>query len=229
MAKKTKVEEPTQVEKSVGEIISKTDSFIEKYWKQVLTGIAAVIIIVLGILAVRHFYLIPREKDAETALFPGQYYFENQQWEVALNGDSIDYIGFAAIIDEYSGTPSANLAKYYAGISNAHLGNYEEALKQLKSYSGKDNLLAAQALGAIGDCEVNLGDAKKGASSFVDAAKKANSSILSPIYWQKAAVAYESLGDYKSALDAYTTIKNKYPQSQEASAVDKYIERAKTL
>jgi tetratricopeptide (TPR) repeat protein len=229
MANKTKASDPSQTEKNVGEILSKTDQFIDKYLKQILIIVGAIVVIVVGIIVFRHAYLIPKEKNAEIALFPGETYFANQQWEIALNGDSVDYIGFLDIIHDFSGTSSANLAKAYAGICQYQLGNYEEALKNLKGYSGKDQLFAAQITGAIGDCEVNLGDVKAGIESFNKAASKANSSLLSPVYLNKAAIAYESLEDYKAALDVYQTIKTKYPESIEASAIDKNIERAKTL
>ncbi|MDR0543060.1 MAG: tetratricopeptide repeat protein [Dysgonamonadaceae bacterium] len=230
MAKKTKLsEQSTQAEKSVGEILSKTDRFVDKYLKQVLIAVVTVIIIVVGIIAFRHYYLVPREKNAEAALFPGQNYFAGQQWETALNGDSIEYIGFLGVIDEFGGTASANLAKAYAGLCQYQLGAYEDALKSLKSYKAKDRLFAAQVIGAIGDCEVNRGNVKESIAHFRKAADQANSSLLSPIYLQKEAVAYESLGDYKAALEVYKTIQSKYPQSPEAASIDKYIERAKAM
>ena len=231
MAKKTKKlsEQPTQAEKSVGEILSKTDQFVDKYLKQILIGLGAIIVIVVGIIAFRHNYSLPREQNAESALFPGQDFFANQQWEVALNGDDIDYIGFLGVIEEFGGTPSANLAKAYAGLCMYQLGDYEEALKMLKSYKGKERIVAAQVIGAMGDCEVNLDNVEAGISHFRKAADHANSSLLSPIYLRKAADAYESLGDYKAALEMYTAIQSKYPESPEASSVERYIERAKIL
>ena len=229
MAKKIKASDPSQAEQNVGEILSKTDKFIDKHWKQILIGVVAIILIVVGAITFRHTYLLPREKNAQEAIFLGQQYYANQQWEIALNGDSIDYIGFESIIDDYSGTKTANLAKFYAGICQYNLGNYETALKTIKSYSGKDILIAAQALAVAGDCEVNLGNPKKAIDYFKKAATKADNSVLSPMNLVKAAVVYESLEDYKSALDIYNTIKTKYPESQEAYTIEKYIERAKFL
>ena len=231
MAKKTKKlsEQPTQAEKSVGEILSKTDQFIDKYLKQILIGLGVIVLIVVGVIALRHFYLIPKAQNAENALFPCQESFANQQWEIALNGDDVDCIGFLGVIEDFGGTPSANLAKAYAGLCQYQLGDYEEALKTLKSYKGKDRLFAAQVIGAMGDCEVNLENVKEGISHFRKAANHANSSLLSPIYLRKAANAYESLDDYKSALEMYTAIQTKFPQSQEAATVEKYIERAKKM
>ncbi len=37
--------------------------------------------------------------------------FEQDAYEQALNGDSIGYVGFLKVADEYSGTKAANLAK----------------------------------------------------------------------------------------------------------------------
>ncbi|MCL1938364.1 MAG: tetratricopeptide repeat protein [Candidatus Azobacteroides sp.] len=228
MAKKKKISEtPTQAEKSVGEILSKTDMFVEKYLKQILIVLGVVVLVVIGIIAFHHSYLKPRANEANIALFEGENYFGQQQWDIALKGDSADYVGFAGIIDDYSGTPAANLAKAYAGICEYNLRNYEDALKYFESYKGKDQLFAAQVMAMIGDCYVNLGHTKKGIEYFHKAAAKANHSMISPIFLNKAAVVYENQNDYKSALDIYNTIKTKYPASKEASGVDKYIERAK--
>jgi hypothetical protein len=46
---------------------------------------------------------------------------------------------------------------------------------------------------------------------------------------RKAALAYESLGEYKGALEMYMAIQSKYPQSQEAAVIEKYIERARIM
>ena len=51
------------------------------------------------------------KKKAQAALFKGQEYFEQDAYEQALNGDSIGYVGFLKVADEYSGTKAANLAK----------------------------------------------------------------------------------------------------------------------
>ena len=64
-------------------------------------------------------------RKAQAALFKGQEYFEADAFEEALNGDSIGYVGFIKIADQYSGTDAANLAKAYAGLCYAHLGKFD--------------------------------------------------------------------------------------------------------
>lgn len=185
-----------------------------------------IIIIIIGIIVFYQNCIFYREKNAEIAIYPCQIDFSNQKWEVALNGDR-SHIGFLAIMKKFKKTNCAELAKAYAGICQYQLGNYREALNTLKSYHGKDQLFTAQIIGAVADCEVNLGNIKKGIKYFLKAVNKAKSSLLSPIFLKKTAIAYENLKDYKSALKIYRIIITEYPQSFEAAIVKKDIERVK--
>ena len=225
MAKTTK-KKSTQVEANVGEIFSKSEKFIEKYKNHIIIAVAAIIVIVMAILGIRQYYFLPKEKDAQVAIFPGENYLANQQWDLALNGDGKDYIGFLGVIDDYGITKTANLAKAYAGICYYHLNNPEEALEYLKKYSPKDKIVAPVIQGLMGDCYVDLGNAAEGIKCFLKAESEASSDVLSPVYLKKAGFAYESISDYANAQKVYQTIKDKYPNSQEASDIDKYIERA---
>jgi len=226
MAKKKAKTSSTQVEANVGELFSKSEKFIEAYKNHIIIAVATIIVIVAAILGVRQYYFIPKEKDAQVAIFPGESYLAAQQWDKALNGDGKDYIGFLGIIDEYGITKTANLAKAYAGICFYHLNKPEDALEYLKKYDAKDKVIAPVIQGLIGDCYVDLGKTEEGVKYFDNAASSASSDVLSPIYLKKAGVAYESLSDYANAKKSYQTIKDKYPNSQEASDIDKYIERA---
>jgi tetratricopeptide (TPR) repeat protein len=225
MAKKVK-DAPTQAQANVGEIFSKSEKFIETYKNPIIISVVAIIVIVLAVIGARQYYFLPKENEARTAIFPGQNYFENQQWELALNGDSVSYSGFLGIIEDYGITKTAKLANRYAGTCYYYLHQPEEALKYLKKFKTSDKLIAATNLSLIGDCYVDLGKAGEGVGYFKKAADKANSEILSPKFLFKAGTAYENLADYKNALDVYNTIKNKYPNSVEASSIEKYIDRA---
>lgn len=225
----TKKKTGAQREAEVGEIVSRSEQFIEKYSKQLIYGIAAVFVVVALILGVRHGYLIPRENKATTALFKGEQYFARDSFALALNGNGADYEGFEAIVKSYGSTNAGNLAKAYAGICYFRMGEHDLALKSLKSFKAKDDMISPSVTGLIGDCYVNMGQTKEGVSYFEKAAKQANNEVVSPVYLKKAGIAYESLGQYKDAVAAYTTIKEKYFSSMEANDIDKYITRAEAM
>jgi len=225
MAKKVKTT-TTHAEANVGEIFSKSERFIEKYKNHIMIGFGAIIVLVVAILGIRQYYLLPKEAEAQDAIFPGENFLANRQWSIALNGDSATYIGFLGIIDEFPHTRTANLAKAYAGISFYHLGQYDQALEFLKKYSSNEKIVDPVITGLIGDCYVNLNNVQEGIKYFKEAASKAESQFISPIYLKKAGLAYENLSDFKNAVEVYNTLKQKYPNSMEAADIDKYIYRA---
>ena len=229
MAKKSRKvsKTPTQVEANVGEFLSKSEKFIETYKNHIIIAVSAVILLVVAILGIRQYYLLPKEKEAQSAIFPGENYLGSQQWEAALNGDGKGYFGFLGVIDDYKFTKTATLAKAYAGICYYHLGNYEDALSYLKKYKPSDRIIGPVIKGLIGDCYVDMGEVAEGIKFFNKAASELDSEMLSPVFLKKAATAYESVFDYPNAINTYQTIKEKYPNSQEASDIEKYIERAK--
>ena len=214
---------------NVEDALTQSEAFLIKYKNAIIGGVVAVIIIVAGFIMYKNLYAEPREEKAQAALFKGQEYFEQDAFEQALNGDSIGYTGFLKVADDYSGTKAANLAKAYAGICYAQLGKYEEAVKMLDSFNGKDQMVAPAILGAAGNCYAQLGQLAKAASTLLSAADKADNNTLSPIFLIQAGEILVKQGKYDDAVNAYTKIKDKYFQSYQAMDIDKYIEQAKLM
>ena len=214
---------------NVEDALTQSEAFLIKYKNAIIGGVVAVIIIVAGFIMYKNLYAEPREEKAQAALFKGQEYFEQDAFEQALNGDSIGYTGFLKVADDYSGTKAANLAKAYAGICYAQLGKYEEAVKMLDSFNGKDQMVAPAILGAAGNCYAQLGQLDKAASTLLSAADKADNNTLSPIFLIQAGEILVKQGEYDDAVNAYTKIKDKYFQSYQAMDIDKYIEQAKLM
>jgi tetratricopeptide (TPR) repeat protein len=226
MVQKTdKTEEKLHV---VEETLSKTEHFIENNQKLLINIGIAIVAIVLGFYALRNYYIIPREEDATAQMFMAQKYFDQDSIKKALNGDG-NYPGFIQVIDDYKWTKAANLSHYYAGICYLKQGKFEDAIDQLKSFSGKDELVAPMAKGAIADAYMELGQTDKAASQYLEAANLRDNKFTTTVFLQKAAFAYEELKNYDKALELYNQIKTKYPNSMEASEVDKYISRINTL
>ncbi|MBN2485175.1 MAG: tetratricopeptide repeat protein [Bacteroidales bacterium] len=211
---------------SVEEVLSKTEKYIEENRKSLTIIIAAIAVVVGGYLGYKKMYIEPKDNDAQAEMFMAERYFEQDSFRLALEGDG-QYYGFIDIIDEFGFTKTANLANYYAGICFLRLGEFEEAVEYLEQFDGNDRLVAPIALGATGDAYVELGNLKKGVKYYEKAALLNENNMTSPIYLFKAGLAYEELGDAKKAVQAYEKIKYKFPQSDEAKEIEKYITAAK--
>ena len=225
MAEQKKTNEALNVE----EALTQSEAFLIKNKKSIIGIVVAVIVIVAGVTMYKNLYAAPREEKAQAALFMGQQYFESNNFEQALNGDSIGYAGFLKVAEEYSGTKAANLAKAYAGICYAKLGKSQEAIDALNSFDGDDQMVAPAVKGAIGNCYAQLGDLDKAAATLLDAANQADNNTLSPIFLMQAGEILVKQGKIDEAVQAYTTIKDKYFSSYQAMNIDKYIEQAKLL
>ncbi len=205
--------------------LSKTEQFLEKYQKQLSIAALAVLIIVGGIYAYKKFYLIPKNAEALQQVFPAQQYFEQDSFNLALNGDG-DYPGFIQIIEDYGSSNVAEGAFLYAGISFYKIGEYDNAIKYLKKFSSSDKLLSATANANIGDCYIEKGEAKKAVGYYKKAAKVDNK-VMAPVYLMKLGRVYEELGKWKEAKECYQKIKDDYRESAQARGIEKFITRAK--
>ncbi len=208
---------------SVEHVLSSSEAFIEKYQKQIIFTVATIVLVVLAVLAFRNFYVQPREIDAEAEMGKAQTYFAVDSFKVALEGNN-ELIGFKEIVSEYGITKSGNLATAYAGICYYKLGQYDNAVKFLSQYDGKDSYFSTSVVGLIGDAYVEKGETSKALNYFEKAADTKNE-VLSPIYLKKAGIVYESLKQPEKALKAYNDIKDNYPKSAEAADIEKYIAR----
>ncbi len=221
MATKQNVNQGDERLENVEEALSKTELWIENNQKTLWIIFIAVLVIAFGIYGVSR-YNKKRNENASAQIFKAQQYFESEQFENALNGDG-NNVGFLDIIDDYGSTKTGKLAAYYAGISYMKLGNYEEALNYLKKYNNNDQVLSAMALGAMGDCYMELNDLQNAATYYGKAAAKNANDFTSPMFLMKQGLTYEILNDYAKALNVYQTLKNEYPSSSEAFEVSKNI------
>ncbi len=211
---------------NLDEAMSSSEAFLIKYKNRFLGGVAAVVILIGGYMGYKHFIAEPKEEKATEALFRGEEYFDDGNYDLALNGDSLGYKGFINVANEFSGTDAGNLANAYAGISLAQLGKYDEAIKYLDKFSADDQLISPAILGTIGNCYAQIGQLDKAAATLMKAADKADSQALSPIYLIQAGEIFEKQGKNAEAVNAYKLIKDKYFESYQSMDIDKYIERA---
>ncbi|HNY04869.1 MAG TPA: tetratricopeptide repeat protein [Candidatus Egerieousia sp.] len=210
---------------NVGEALTRTEQFFEKYKKPMIYIIGGVIAVAALIAAYHYFIVVPRQKEAQNQMFVAERYFRLDSFNLALNGDG-NALGFAKVEKEY-GAKAGEAIYMYAGICEFQLGNYDKAISSLKKYKGNDKIMLGRATACIGDAYVNKGDNKTAVEYFKKAADISDN-IFSAAYLMKAATSYEALNKKDDALKMYEKIKYSYPNSPEGVEVEKYISRINT-
>lgn len=221
----------------VNETLVKSEAFVIKYKKQLITAIVAIVVVIGGIFAYIYGYSKPREDKAQELLgVVMQKYIMKQDFEHALKGEG-KTVGLISITDKYGSTDAGNIAKYQAGLCNYNLGKTKEAIKYLEYFDTKgDNTISAQALYTLANCYANDKQLDKAVSTFKDAAKATEIPALCAEYLLQAGLILENQKKNDEALQIYKDIKEKYPtapicaqQEQNGTVLDavieKYIER----
>ncbi len=219
---------------NVEQTVDRKEAFLQKHGKKIVIAVAAVVAIIAVYCLYNTFVGGPREEKASTALAKAQEYFQNGDFQKALNGDK-GVEGFVAIADSYGSTDAGNLAELYAGLCYANMGKWQEAVKYLDSFSTRgDQMISPAATAALGNAYANTGDIDKAISTLKKAADMADSesnegvnNSLSPTFLVQAARLLESQGKKEEALAIYQDIKKKYLSSPISQEIDKYIERCK--
>ena len=222
MAKEKEILTEQERQERVNETVSKTDQFFRENKKTIYTILITLLVLGLAFVAWYKFIYQPKCAEASAQMFPAEASFRNGEFDLALNGDG-NVLGFSQIIDEY-GAKGGKDVYLYAGLCNLQLGNYQEAIDNLKKYKGKDEILSARALACIGDAYVGLEKYSDALGYFEKAAATADN-MFAASYLLKAGVVCEEMGDNAKALSFYKQIKDKYPQSMEGYDIDKYISR----
>jgi predicted negative regulator of RcsB-dependent stress response len=185
-----------------------------------LIGILAILVGVFGY----KYYIGGQSKKANDAIFRAQTYYSIDSINWALNGDG-NNLGFKKIADKYSGTPAGNLANYYAGICCLKTGDFANAEKYLKSFDGKGTLVTNVAKGALGDALMEQGKTDDAIKQYLDASSDNDNLLVSPLYLERAGLAYELKNNTTEAIATYKKLKEKFPQSQQARNMDKNLAR----
>ena len=222
MAKENLKKKEVLQQEKINETVSKTEQFFNENKKTIYGILIAILVIGFGVLAYNQWILKPKQAEAMEQMYPAEAAFAAGEYDLALNGDG-NVLGFKDIIDNY-GTKGGKDVYFYAGVSELQLGNFEDAVKFLKKYKGKDHILSARALACIGDAYTGLEDYRTAIGYFEKAADLSDD-IFSANYLLKAGVAYEELGEDDKALVCYKRIQNNWPNSVEGYDIDKYISR----
>jgi len=221
MAKKDFKQEDQNLE-NVQETLSTAGKWIEANQNALEWTVLGIVLVVFAWVMLNSYVIKPKHVEASNENAKAVVYFQQGDFEKALNGDEAECMGFAEISNKYSFFQEGKMAALYAGICYYQLGDYEQAAAHLKKFSAKDANISPAAYQLLGDAYVQLDEYDKAVSAFESAAKSGNE-IIAPMSLKKAGLAYLELGKKQSARKAFESIKANYPQSQEAQDIDKFI------
>ncbi|MFD2550460.1 tol-pal system YbgF family protein [Bizionia sediminis] len=242
----TKQEKQNQVEEqsttaevfnTLDESASKTEDWVISNQKYIFIIIGVVAAVVLGYLGFNEFVAKPKQTEAMNDMYQAQKYYndainatteKDSLFNLALNGGEGKF-GMLDVISEYSGTPAANMANYYAGMAYLNMKDYKNAIAFLSDFSGEDEILAPMAKGCIGDAFVQLNQQEDALSYYEAAAKMRSNEFTTPMFLYKAGLTAMDLGKTEVALKHFKAIKENYPSSKEGTNIDIFIGKAEAL
>jgi tetratricopeptide (TPR) repeat protein len=231
------VEETVAPKRPIDPNLQGIQLFYEKN-KKTITYAGGGLLLIIGALCFFKLYYLPeQENEASNEIFWAENYFEKDSFKLALNGGAMvmapegqkQMMGFEQIAENYGITKSGSLANYYAGICCLRTGQFERAIGFLEKYNGNDEIVAPIAIGAIGDCQMELNHADEAAKYYLKASEKSQNDFTTPYYLKKAGFAYEQSGDFKEALNSYERIKKEYPRTSEGKVIEFDIAKVKAM
>ena len=209
------------------EVSPRGGSWFERNGQLIFVAVGVGILVALGIFLYQRLVQEPARIEAATEMWRAEQLFEQDSFQVALEGRPGSVTGFLAIIDDYGSTPSGNLAHYYAGVSYLHLGQYEAAISYLEDFDADGTLLPAAQAGALGDAYAQNSDLATAASHYEDAVDLAGDNLVTaPYFIKKLAMLRERNDDKAGARELYERIRVEFPNSTEAQDISKFIARA---
>jgi tetratricopeptide (TPR) repeat protein len=189
---------------------------ILKYSTYVVGVIALIVLIVL---AYQNFIAGPNNEASKGEIAKGILYLENDSTSMAIDE-------FEFLTQEYDGYQGGEIAQYALGNLYLEQGEYELALDALEKVDIDDTYLMTLAIGAQGDCYSELGDYEKAAEMYAKAAKRIDNEVTTPMFYFKAGLNAEEVGDFESAANFYKNIKDNYLSFANQKGIDKYLTRA---
>ncbi len=225
-----------EVFSALDESASKSEQWVARNQNYILGVIGVIAVAVLGYLGYNQFVQQPRNASAANEmLYPNRYFNEalentaekDSLFLLALNGAEGKY-GYLDIIEEYSGTPSANIATYAAGMAYKELQQYDKAIEYLEQVKPDEEITAALAMGGIGDAFLQLGQTEDALGYYEKAFAEDDNTLTTPRFLYKAGIAALELGKKEKALKYFQRIKDDYPDAEEARTIDAFIGMAQT-
>lgn len=202
---------------------SKAQSFYDNNRTTIIGAAIAVIILIGGSIGY-YYYTSAQEEQAQQLMGHATQSYMQQNFEEALRGSEADFtVGFEQIINNYPLTDAANLAHYYAAVSEYKLGNTQQALTYMEGYSVPEGIMGVGPISFHGVLHTELGNQAEAAQLYVKAAEWDKNESTTPYNYLEAAEAFHDAGNQADARKYAQRIVDDYEESQQVSDAQKLL------
>lgn len=210
----------------VVEVKEQAQDYFERNKNLILGFIAVLVIGIGGYVVYKYMIQAPKDREARQAIFRAEQQFQRDSFALALENPGGGYEGFLDIIENYSGTETANTAKLYAGISYMNVGRFDDAIDYLQSYEATGSYGPILKNGNLGDAYSELQDYEKALGFYKKAGNASPDALLTPYYLYKLGILAKRQGQEDTAQKAFERIKNEFPDSEEFRKVERLLAKA---
>ena len=227
-----------RAQKKISKRVIKEDTLVTTYFKaqtwyddnkKRLSTIGGVVIVLVLALWFYSNNVRANNERATTELAKVFSYYDNGQYLIAINGiPERNVSGLQSIVDNYGGTTSGNLAKFYLASAYYNSQDFDKALEYFKDYSGGNPLLEISAIAGAGACLEAKGEHMKAAENFEKAALKNSDDPNAADNLVNAARNFGKAGEKEHAVELLKKVKKDYPSSTAARDVERYIAEVST-
>jgi hypothetical protein len=202
---------------------SRAQSFYDNNRSAIIGAAIAVIVIIGGSIGY-YYYATAQEDQAQQLMGRATQAYLQQNYEEALRGSEADFtVGFEQIINNYPITDAANLAHYYAAVSEYKLGNVQEALNYMQGFSVPEGIMGVGPISFHGVLHTELGNHAQAAQMYVKAAEWDKNESTTPYNYLEAAEAFHDAGNRAEAQKYAQLIVDDYGDSNQVTDAQKLL------
>ncbi len=201
----------------------KASEYIEENKKRLSWLVGGLVVVSIG--AVIYFNnRAANEEKAATALGQIIRYYDKGEYQTAIDGvPEKNVVGLKDVVENYGGTSSGDLARFYLANAYYYTGKIDEALTEFENFRGSYPPLRSSALAGIASCYEAKGNHKQAAEYFEKAASKSADAQLTPEYLHHAARDYALSGKKDHAIELLKRLKKDFPTSSYARDADRLL------
>jgi tetratricopeptide (TPR) repeat protein len=205
--------------------MGKISGFYEDNKKVIQYALGALVVLVVGSYAYVQNQAT-QNNDASTKLATVYPFYDKNQYQIAIDGvPERKVTGLKSIVDEYGGTNSGNLARFYLANCYFNLGKYDEALNNFEDFSASEQYLVVSRLTGLAACYEAKGEYEKAAEHFEKAVAKYPKDVDAAANLNNAAANFMLAGNKERAVELFKKLKKEFPTSQFAREADRHIQR----